>query len=147
MLSSFIKKLMFARQFFMIDGKIEILGKRQVLLPADVVQELQKTAKVDTIKNLVKKNIEEYGKKLGAGEEGLLKNISDIFETYGMGKLEVVTLDNANKKCIVRVHNVPEGDFILLELLLSGVFSFLFKKEVKTEKGKGNAQSIEYVVK
>ena len=40
MLSSFLKKLLFARQFFMIDGKIEILGKKQVLLPASVLKEL-----------------------------------------------------------------------------------------------------------
>lgn len=147
MLSSFIKKLMFARQFFMIDGKIEILGKRQVMLPSEIVYELQKTAKLDDIKNLVKKNIEDYAKKLGAGEEGLLKNISDIFETYGLGKLEVMDLNNTEKKCIIRISNIPEGDTALLAIILSGIFGYLFKKEVKAEKTKSSAQFIEFVVK
>jgi len=148
MLSSFIKKLMFARQFLIIDGKIEILGKRQVMLPADVVQELQKSAKADSLKVLIKKNIEDYAKKLGAGEEGLLKNISDIFETYGLGKMEIVDLDNKNKKCLVRILNPSiEGNSVLLDSILSGIFSYLFKKEVKAEKTKSSAQLIEYVVK
>jgi hypothetical protein len=148
MLSSFIKKLLFARQFFMIDGKIEVLGKRQVMLPAEMVDELQKTAKADTLKILVRKNIEDYAKKLGSGEEGLLKNISDIFETYGLGKLEIVDLDNANKKCLVRIQNLSsEGKSMILEIVLGGIFSFLFKKEVKAEATKCTKIVCEYVIK
>ena len=161
MLSSFLKKLLFARQFFMADGRIEILGKKQIMLPSDVISVLEninhETA-YNYVKNAIKKDIEDYAKKLGSREEGVLKNIGDIFGTFGLGRLEIVNLDNKKKSCIVKVHNSPltelkngkSDSFKMTPAVISGVFSFLFNKEVDTKQTSaqyGNFGYCVYVVK
>ncbi len=160
MLSSFLKKLLFARQFFMIDGRIEVLGKKQIMLPSDVVFELQKCDSslcYDSVKNAVKRDIGDYAKKLGSGEGGMLKNIDDLFGTFGMGKLEMVDINFKNKTCILRLHNSPLGqnagksaEFQITPAVLAGVFSFLFSKDVdakQTKQAAGNFGYCEYVIK
>jgi DNA-directed RNA polymerase beta' subunit len=152
MLSGFLKKLMFARQFLMMDGKIEVLGKKQVMLPADVAYELQKGISNNiAIKKVVQKNIEDIAKKVGSGQEGLLKNISEIFETYGLGKMQIVNLDNKNKKCILRITNSPvdkyNEEFQLLTMMLSGTFSFLFSKDAIAEMTSKGTNYFEYSIK
>ena len=155
MLSSFLKKLLFARQFFMADGKIEILGKKQVMLPSDViaaVEGIDHELVYNNVKNTVKKDIEDYAKKLGSSEEGILKNIGDIFGTFGLGRLEIVDLDNKKKSCIIRVHNSPLMEIknskstssTMTPAIISGVFSFLFDKEVDAKQTNPSARGFDY---
>jgi hypothetical protein len=148
MLSSFLKKLLFARQFFMTDGKIEVLGKRQVMLPADVIDIFTKSGKADAgaIKEAVKKDMTEYAKKVGGSSEGMLNNITYIFETFGLGRLEIVDLDNKNKRCIVRIHNPTLKGGTVTSSMLSGTFSFLFGKEVDAEERKSGPEMAEYTI-
>ncbi len=157
MLSAFLKKLLFARQFLMIDGKIEVLGKRQIMLPSDVIADLQKMEPGKAhkiIKNSIKKDVEDYARKVGSGEEGMLRNISYIFETFGLGKLTIIDLKNKEKKCLVRIQDASlkaanGGAFHVLPAVLSGTFSFLFQKDVEAEltnKGK-TLQYFEYIIK
>ncbi len=154
MLSSFLKKLLFARQFFMIDGKIEVLGKKQVMLPSDVMSALDGLNTEESyfnVKSAVKKDIGDYAKKLGSGEEGILKNIDDIFGTFGLGKLEMVDINLKKKACILRLHNSPlksmngkTAEFHMTDAILSGVFSFLFKKDVDVKRVDVNAKMADY---
>ena len=155
MLSSFLKKLLFARQFFMADGKIEILGKKQVMLPSDViaaVEGIDHELVYNNVKNTVKKDIEDYAKKLGSSEEGILKNIGDIFGTFGLGRLEIVDLDNKKKICIIRVHNSPLMEIknskstssTMTPAIISGVFSFLFDKEVDAKQTNPSVRGFDY---
>ncbi len=158
MFTAFLKKLLFARQFSIIDGKVEILGKRQLMLPSDVIlsalsnlSEEQYGKATEAVKGI----LVEYAKKLGSGEEGMLKNLENIFETFGLGHLELMRLDNKGKTCIVRVHQPPitsgkmedaEGNLICM--VLSGMFAFFFGKSVHAKrvgaKGKGYE---EYIIK
>jgi len=161
MLSSFLKKLLFARQFFMVDGRIEILGKKQVMLPSNVIaviENMHQEVAYNYIKNAIRKDIEDYAKKLGSSEEGILKNIGDIFGTFGLGRLEIVDLDNKKKSSIIRVHNSPlieakNGKTIAPKMtpaIISGVFSFLFNKEVEAKQTNPSTKGFdyyEYVVK
>jgi hypothetical protein len=150
MLSSFLKKLLFARQFFMIDGKIEVLGKRQVMLPADVVEELQKSAdkkSAKALKESMKKDMAEYAKKVGGSEEGMLNNIQYILETFGLGKIEIVDIDHKSSKCLIRVNNPPMGDGLITSAVLGGTFSFLFGKDVDAQVKSHSKGYSDYVVK
>ena len=151
MISSFLKRLLFARQFYMMDGKIEILGKKQIMLPSDVVSYLQNNdSKVvyTNIKSAVSKDIEDYAKKLGSSGEGMLKNIEDIFETFGLGKLEVVDLDYKNKKGVIRIYNSPlngkSTDIQVTSAVISGIFSFLFSKEINAQQTKPSVKMTGY---
>jgi len=150
MLSAFLKRLLFARQFFIINGKIEVLGVKQIMFPSALFLDLQE---VDSKKvySLAKKQLRQtmgvFGKKLGASGEGLLKEVIDIYETFGLGELQVVDLDNKAKKALVRIHNSPIAEAALLEKsksktpvcvitsgTLSGMFSYLFGVDVDAEE-------------
>ncbi|MDD5086871.1 MAG: hypothetical protein PHV16_03900, partial [Candidatus Nanoarchaeia archaeon] len=126
MLSTFLKKLLFVRQFFMIDGKIEVLGKRQVMLPTEVLSELDSCNAKDDYKKLKKifmENIKDYAKKIGSGEEGMYKNIVDVFETFGLGRIEVVKSDNKKKTCVLRIHDCPVLDSANKSRILNAALS------------------------
>ena len=160
MLSSFLKKLLFARQFEMADGKIEILGKKQVMVPSDVIYDLQiinPKLTYNNIKRDIRKDIEDYARKLGSGEEGMLKNIDYLFETFGLGKMQVVTIDNKKKNCIIRVYNSPflgsqvlKDNLQITPAVLSGIFSFLLEKDVDAQQTNVSIKGtnyLEYVIK
>jgi hypothetical protein len=158
MISPFLKKLLFARQFSMIDGKIEILGKSQVLLPEDVVYELEKIDSklvYSSVKNAIKGDITDYARRLGSTGEGMLKVLDDIFETFGLGDLEIIDINYKMKKCVLRVNHPPslelkekKGGFSITPAVLSGMFSFLFSKDVDAKQSKmpTSAGYFEYVI-
>lgn len=162
MLSSFLKKLLFARQFFMVDGRIEVLGKKQIMLPSDVLTTFESASNGKlyiNVRSVIRKDIEDYAKKLGSSEEGILKNIDDIFGTFGLGKLELVYINFKKRTCILRLHNPPlrqtsdkndkTPEFQITPAVLSGVFSFLFKRDIdvkQTKQAAGDFGYCEYVV-
>ena len=164
MISDFVKRLIFARQFSLIDGKIEILGQKHIMLSNDAVLELQNIdqskiysiIKTSTLKNLelmhgkaykaLKEvsfaDISEFGKKLGSSLGGVLKNIEEIYQVYGLGKLQVVDLDNDKKQAVIRVYESPIAQASLKQgrsktntctinaAVLAGMFSYLFNKKI-----------------
>ncbi len=156
MLSTFLKKLLFVRQFFMTDGKIEILGKRQVMLPKEVVSELERVSpKIEykSLKKIFREGVKDYAKKIGSGEEGMFKNVTDIFETFGLGRMEVVKNDNKKKMCVIKVYDCPLingiGKSQILTAAMSGMFSFLFNKDVDAKQltSKQEFDYCEFVIK
>ena len=133
MLSPFLKKLMFARQFDMDQGSIEVLGQREIMLPAEIVGELQR---IDTkksyqiLKSGVQRAMEADAKRIGLEGEGVLKIAQEIFCTYGLGKPEIVNLDNKTKRCVVRVHAPSDSAKPMLAAALAGMFSVIFNKDI-----------------
>ena len=159
MLSAFLKKLLFARQLFMTDGRIEVLGTNQVMLPSDIIvalQSLDEKKYYDVVKMGIQSNMVEYTKKLGSNSQGMFKITEDIFETYGLGKPEIVVLDQKKKCATVRFHGTPVGaacskyaECVLLPAALAGMFSFLFQKDVNCAVQKCDAKGsmLQYEVK
>jgi len=154
MISPFLKKLLFARQFSIMDGNIEILGKKQVLLPGDVIYLLEKNNPkfvYTLVKNAIKNDIRDYSRKLGSSDEGMLNILHDIYETFGLGNLQIIDLDNKKRRCILRVHNSPlmeirngKNSVLLTPAILSGMFSFLFGKDVDAKKIKSRLTGLDY---
>jgi len=131
MLSPFLKKLIFVRQFFITDGKIEILGEKQIMLPFSAVSGLKNEETFDIMNREVRKAMDFYAKKIGSSSVGMLKSTQDIFETMGLGKMEIVKLDTAKKEIIFRLMNVQYEDTTVVEGVLCGLFSFLFTKDLE----------------
>ena len=71
MLSPFLKKLIFVRKFFIIDGQIEILGEKQVLLPFSVVTNLNRSDTFTVVSKEVKKVMISYAKQIGSTSGGM----------------------------------------------------------------------------
>ena len=142
----------------MIDGKIEILGKSQVLLPSNFIEELERLSPKlahSAIKTSIKKDISDYAQKLGSTDVGMLNILAEVFETFGLGHMEIIDLDNRKKACIVRIHNSPlkdgkADDGMICPAVLSGMFSFLFSKDVEAKKASSKLKGMnysEYVIK
>ena len=131
MLSPFLKKLLFVRQFFMTDGKIEVLGEKQVMLPFSAVMSLQSASSFDAVSIEMKKVMVSYGKKMGSSAGGMVKSVQDIYETTGLGKMEIIKLDADKKETVLRIANISFTDTTLVEGVLCGLFSFLFNKDLE----------------
>ncbi|MBI5148900.1 hypothetical protein HZA33_04445 [Candidatus Pacearchaeota archaeon] len=126
MISGFLQKLMFVKQFMILDGKIEILGTKHIMLAADALlglQETDSTKTYDLVKDSVFKNMTEFvehakvykalkdialldviklSKKIG-GEEGMLKTLRDVFDIYGLGTMTILDLNNEKKTAFIRI--------------------------------------------
>ena len=144
MLSGFLKKLLFARQFMIDEGKIEVLGRRQIMLPFEIfsaLQALDQKKGYITIKSSMKENMQYYAKRIGTTSMGMLKSSEEVFETFGLGKISIIKLDNSKKTAIVRLFNSPvsgtcgkvSGGCGIQCASLAGLFSFLFSKDVDAE--------------
>ncbi len=94
MLSAFLKKLLFARQFQLDAGKIEVLGVRQAMLPLESVIALGVESKKAEliIRDGVESCMESYARKIGATTEGKLRLVQEIFATFGLGRVEIISL-------------------------------------------------------
>ncbi len=146
MLSAFLKRLLFARQFFIINGKIEVLGVKQIMMPSDTIlglQNMDEKKSYDIIKKSSTENMRLFAKKLGASGEGLLKDIQDVYETFGLGAMEIVDLDQKKKRAIIRIRESPIAIANMqkskrsskvvcssIAAVLSGAFTFLFNSNV-----------------
>jgi len=184
MLSSFLQKLMFVNQFSIAKGKIEILKDNYIMLNARsilVLQEIdqskvynagKKSSEQDihklvkhaqvykNIKNQELKNIATLSKKIGKTDEGTIKTLETIFEIYGLGKLEIINLDNENSKATLRIRNstialaqpkkTSTPSCSLTAGILAGIFSYIFDKDVDCIENKCIAkkdQSCEFLIK
>src|SRR3989344_907314 len=112
-LSPILKKLMFVRQFDIDQGKIKVLGDREIMLHASALLELQeideskvydvakKSGKANIsgavahakvygkMKDVFIEEIKQLGKKIGETDEGTIKTLQELFDIYGLGELVI----------------------------------------------------------
>ncbi len=125
--SPLIKKLMFVRQFDIDQGKITMLGDREIMLNASALlalQEIDQTKLYDIAKKSSFKNIAgavdhakvygkvkdvfigeiaDLGKKIGQTDEGTIKTLQEVFNVYGLGELTIQEIENKTKEASVSV--------------------------------------------
>jgi len=110
MLSSFVKKLLFASEFMMDQGRNEMLGERQAFIPAKLLTQLQDISpkkSYDLGKRIMREETEMVTKKVGESKAEIITAMKDFFETLGLGNLEVVDMDLIKKRAIFRIHDSP----------------------------------------
>ena len=146
----------------MINGKIEVLGKRHIMLPSDLLFTLQQSSS-DTYSFSKKRgfeNMKYLGGKLGASQEGMLNNIKNIYETFGLGILELVDLKNKEKQAAVIIRDSPlakesprlkdKTSCLLISGILAGMFTYFFGTDVDAKEKRcfsSGATYCEFVVK
>ncbi len=130
MLSPFLKKLLFVRQFFMTDGKIEILGETQILLPIEALSMIDNPKVFAAMSKQMKSSMQNYAKKIGTSPDGMIKSVQEIYETMGLGKMQVIKLDQEKKSCTLRIKSVKTKNTNVIAGIIGGLFSFLFKKNL-----------------
>ncbi len=167
-LSSFLQKLLFVNKFTIKDGEINLLDNPYIMLDASILLTLQevdeskmyqgmKEGSKKNLKNLVKhakvykniknqslKNLAELSKSISKSEEGVIKTLQEIFDVYGLGKMEIEELDNSGKEAKIKITNSTIAKETLKKYekksktpvctltagILAGIFSFLFKKNI-----------------
>ncbi len=150
MLSTFMKRLLFARQLDIQEGKVMILGVKHSCLPISFLNELHNKHPSEIskiLKSNIKEEMKKYSKAIGTKEENMFKNAPDIFEIYGLGKLEINDYDKVKKKAIIRVKNVPiecKKDSCMTSSIISGMFSSILKKDVDAKSNKCIAKGDQY---
>ena len=85
----------------------------------------------------------------------MLNILGDIFDTFGLGDMQIVDIDYKKKNCVVRIHNIvlmeknSKDGLMVTPAILSGMFSFLFRKDVDAKKIKPRmgVNYYEYVVR
>lgn len=178
-LSPFVQKLLFIKKFDISDGVIEILNNKYIMLDASdllTLQEVDETkmyekmkenfkskfkriltdhAKVyQTIKEQELRNVAELSKRLKNSDEGIMKLLQKIFNTYGLGRMEMINLNNEKNEAIIKINqstiaqeylnkynkNSKERVCVLTAGILAGTFSFLFEKNIDCVEEKCLAQ-------
>jgi len=171
-LSSFIQKLLFVKQFSIDKGKVEMFGSRYIMLDASdilILQDIDKGKVYDSakessktnIENIVKhaqvykgiksqslKNIANLIKKIGKNDQGVIKTLQQIFEVYGLGKLNTIELNNDKKTAHLQIQDSTIAQSQLKKSpskvpvcsltagILAGIFSYIFDKDVNCKETK-----------
>ncbi len=155
MVSAFLKRLMFARQFDIDDGKITILGENLIMMPSELLLELQEIdpkKSYDFAKSQTTGLIERYFKRIGSSFTRSDSVVCDIFNNFGLGKLNI--LENAENQSVVSVDestiarnylkkNKEFTDKPVCHMtsgVLAGMFSFLKKKDVNSTETECHAK-------
>lgn len=135
---------MFVRKFFIVDGQIEILGEKQVMLPFSVLDSIDSKDIFDVACKEVKKTMDSYAKKIGSSPGGMIKSVQDIYETMGLGKMKIIKLDADKKSLIARLEKVKVKNTGLIGGVIAGLFSSGFNKDI-TEKDISIAKKSSYI--
>jgi predicted hydrocarbon binding protein len=158
MFSPFVMKLQYAMKFHIVDGKIKILDKEEVMISPEALIQIQKEIEEKLgeegnkiIYNAGKnqaKEVLEYCKKITGFEKIKLQTIAlDLMQTYGFGKFEVINLDWNNFSVVLHVYesaickvyrdkfgiiNKPINHF--LAGFLAGAYNVIFGNEVECKE-------------
>jgi predicted hydrocarbon binding protein len=146
MLSDFLKKLLFVRQFSVTDGKVEILGVRNLFVSSDPIFRLQLKFPKEVsafFRDALKKDAAKYFVHLGASKESFPAVAKGLFELSGLGQFRIVDLDSKGKKAIVEIYGSPVKDYYaenglrpkaatcaITAGILAGIFSYYFDSDV-----------------
>ncbi|HLC64981.1 MAG TPA: hypothetical protein VJI46_02535 [Candidatus Nanoarchaeia archaeon] len=133
MLSPFIQKLEFVHQFKMGNGDIDVLGKRQVMLPSELVSELSKNDKFyGLVKKITKEEMGLYMSKVDGTQKNVKGLVEQVFDTFGLGKLKINSMGKGRADAEISNSPVP-GKSPLLRGVISGIFCYVLSKDVDAE--------------
>lgn len=150
MLSPLLKKLIFARQFSVDNGEIQIIQLRNMLISPDLILQLQEadSPRLYTIsKKVMKKDLDFLRGKISLEGQGNIQRLEELYELFGFGDIKVIDLDRKKKRGVVNIHNSPIARSYLLSRKASkeptcnfiagkiaGMFCFIFKKDVDAKE-------------
>lgn len=140
MLSDFLKRLMFARQFKMLDGNIMVLGTRHVMFPISALYNLENVDKdilYTAFKDSIKEDLKHNPGILGLNDTSICQDITNVFGTTGLGKLTIVEFDKLKPKATVIVCDSDESYLTdekittyVIAGIIAGIFSYVLTKDI-----------------
>ena len=148
MISEFLKRLMFARQFNIDNGKVDILGCDHVMLASEFfysVEELDKMKVYEIAKGSTEKLVDRYFQKIGSDQTRSNDTVEGIFNNFGLGRLQV--LEARSDRIVVQIPNSTIAEHYrktrgfahscqcsVTAGVLAGFFSYLRKKDMNAQE-------------
>ena len=149
MFSDFVKRLLFAREFTIINGRNEVLGERQSLIPIQLLIQLGDVnlkMTYNIARNVIKEEMIKFAKKIGTSTPDMITNLKDFYDLLGLGSMEIVSINLITKKATVIIKDNPVAlkhliekkvvECKLIEGILAGMFAVIFEKECDVEEDK-----------
>ncbi len=149
MFSDFVKRLLFAREFIISDGRNEVLGERQSLIPIQLLIQLgdiNLKMAYNIAKDVMKEEMIKFAKKIGTSTPDMITNLKDFYDLLGLGSMEIVSINLITKKAKVIIKDNPVAlkhliekrvvECKLIEGILAGMFAVIFEKECGVEEDK-----------
>ena len=143
MLSPFLKKLLFARQFFNINGKLEILGERNIIMEPRIFLLLKKEG-YNLGKDSAMVFFKKYSRKLDLVQNNYA-NLMNLFEIMGFGPFSILKATPNSVTVVIKDSIIAEQylsekgksssavcDF--LAGFLSGTFSFITNSDANAKE-------------
>ncbi len=143
MLSSFLKKLLFARQFFNMNGKLEILGERNVIMEPELFLMLNE-ASYGLGKESAKIFFEKYKKKIDLKQNNY-SNLMNLLEILGLGSVKIMKVGEKSATISVKDSIISEqyrkkrgksksNTCEFIAGFLAGTFSFISNSETDAQE-------------
>lgn len=108
------------------------MGQRKVMLPIEFLKSMET---YDNTFDIVKKNtiahMREYRNILVSEKKDMLEYYPDIFESKGLGKMEIVSLKGDKAK--VRIHCDSPEKCTFTQAVVTGMFSYILDKELESK--------------
>ena len=149
MFSDFVKRLLFAREFIIFNGRNEVLGERQSLVPVQLLIQLadvNSKMAYNIARDVMKEEMTKFAEKIGTSIPDIITNIKDFYDLLGLGSMEIASMNLIAKKATVRIKDNPialkhliekkEVECKLIEGILAGIFTAIFEKECDVEENK-----------
>lgn len=152
MLSDFVQRLLFVRDFDLGNGNNDVVGTKQFLLPLSFLVEMQEIDH-ETVFRLMKKHVHDYIVDLArVFESEMFSKSTDIFALFGIGHLKIIDFDKDKKRALVEVQDTPltklytsnEPVCSITTGVLSGMFSYLLHSDVNAYVNKCMAKGGRY---
>ena len=146
MLSSFVKKLIFARQLNIEDGSITCLEQSMTLVPTSFF--LQKIDEELAFKEY-KRSLLGFSRFLMRGENKLelLENFCNLFNSSGLGQIKLESTDGAGKTAKVFLEHskvaeehlkikgvAKEPICVLAKAFIRAMFSLIFESDIQIKE-------------
>jgi hypothetical protein len=148
-LSSFVKKLLFARQFEIDAGSVNVLGRRKVMLDPDFLDKMKDNGTMYKLsKETLKDNAVYFEKNMGIHGDRLLEFFLHIFETQGYGEIDIVNINKDKKTASFTVKNSPFGkNDKIISGYIAGMLSVLFNSDIDVKNSSSKSGLSRYEVK
>ncbi|UCD03579.1 MAG: hypothetical protein JSW73_03505 [Candidatus Woesearchaeota archaeon] len=108
MLSPLLKKLIFARQFSVENGEIQLIQLRNMLISPDLIlklQEVDATRLYKVSKKVMKRDLDFLRGKISLEGQGNIQRLEELYELFGFGNIKIVDLDRKKKRGVVNINN------------------------------------------
>jgi hypothetical protein len=158
MFSGTVKKLLFAREFLMLDGSIRVLGQKMVLFTAESLLDLENIDPEKVYRIFKARTKQEFSKlrerinMQGSDAKNLME---ELFEVYGLGSMQIANMDK--NKCLVYIRHSSlarawreknrkskKPVCHVVRGVLAGMFSYYFNNDVDCEEQECLAQGYDF---